>query len=34
MLAVALLGMPFVLAYTVTAYWAFRGKVRIGKFSD
>jgi cytochrome bd ubiquinol oxidase subunit II len=33
MLVVALLGMPFVLGYTVTVYWVFRGKVQIGKFS-
>jgi cytochrome d ubiquinol oxidase subunit II len=33
MLAVALLGMPFVLTYTATIYWVFRGKVRLGKFS-
>ena len=32
-LGVALLGMPFVLTYTATIYWVFRGKVRVGKFS-
>ena len=30
---IAFCGMPFVLAYTVTIYWIFRGKVEIGKFS-
>jgi len=30
---IALFGMPFVLAYTVTIYWVFRGKVQLGKFS-
>jgi cytochrome bd ubiquinol oxidase subunit II len=29
MAIIALIGMPFVLAYTVAIYWAFRGKVRI-----
>ena len=29
MRVVAALGMPFVLAYTATVYWVFRGKVRI-----
>jgi len=33
MAGVALLGMPFVLTYTATIYWVFRGKVQIGKFS-
>ncbi len=33
MLVIALLGMPFVLAYTAVVYWVFRGKVRLGKFS-
>ncbi len=33
MLIIALLGMPFVLAYTAVVYWVFRGKVRLGKFS-
>jgi cytochrome d ubiquinol oxidase subunit II len=33
MLLVAGLGLPFVLAYTATIYWVFRGKVQIGKFS-
>jgi len=30
---IALLGMPFVLAYTTIIYWTFRGKVELGKFS-
>lgn len=30
---VAFLGMPFVLSYTGTIYWVFRGKVKLGKFS-
>jgi cytochrome d ubiquinol oxidase subunit II len=33
MTIVACLGMPFVLAYTITIYWVFRGKVRIDRFS-
>jgi cytochrome d ubiquinol oxidase subunit II len=33
MTVVALLGLPFVLTYTATIYWVFRGKVRVGKFS-
>jgi cytochrome d ubiquinol oxidase subunit II len=33
MLLMAGLGLPFVLAYTATVYWVFRGKVQIGKFS-
>lgn len=33
MLVVAILGLPFVLAYTATVYWVFRGKVQVGKFS-
>jgi len=33
MLIVAGLGLPFVLAYTISIYWVFRGKVQIGKFS-
>jgi cytochrome d ubiquinol oxidase subunit II len=33
MLVIALLGMPFVLAYTAVIYWTFRGKVQLGKFS-
>jgi cytochrome d ubiquinol oxidase subunit II len=30
---IAFCGMPFVLAYTGTIYWVFRGKVQLGKFS-
>ncbi len=33
MLIVAAIGLPFVLTYTATIYWVFRGKVQIGKFS-
>jgi cytochrome d ubiquinol oxidase subunit II len=31
MAVIAVLGMPFVLSYTITIYWVFRGKVQIGK---
>jgi len=30
---IALIGMPFVLSYTITVYWVFRGKVRLDRFS-
>ena len=33
MAIIALIGMPFVLAYTAAIYWAFRGKVRISDHS-
>ena len=33
MALIALVGMPFVLTYTVIIYWVFRGKVELGKFS-
>jgi cytochrome d ubiquinol oxidase subunit II len=33
MRTIALLGMPFVLAYTTVVYWVFRGKVELGTFS-
>lgn len=33
MLIIALLGMPFVLGYTASIYWIFRGKVKMDKFS-
>ena len=33
MLIIALVGMPFVLAYTGIIYWAFRGKVRLDEHS-
>ncbi|MCX7011022.1 MAG: cytochrome d ubiquinol oxidase subunit II [Candidatus Sumerlaeota bacterium] len=32
MFVIALLGMPFVLAYTASIYWIFRGKVRMDRF--
>ncbi len=33
MLTIALIGMPFVLGYTFTIYWVFRGKVKLDKMS-
>jgi cytochrome d ubiquinol oxidase subunit II len=33
MRTIAVIGMPFVLAYTIVIYWTFRGKVELGKFS-
>jgi cytochrome bd ubiquinol oxidase subunit II len=33
MLIIALIGMPFVIAYTVSIYWIFRGKVKIDNMS-
>ncbi|MCE5229951.1 cytochrome d ubiquinol oxidase subunit II [bacterium] len=33
MLVIAAIGLPFVLAYTVSIYWIFRGKVKLDKFS-
>jgi cytochrome d ubiquinol oxidase subunit II len=33
MLIIALIGIPFVLAYTVSIYWIFRGKVKLTKMS-
>ncbi len=33
MLIIALIGMPLVIAYTVSIYWIFRGKVKIDKMS-
>lgn len=33
MLIIAIIGIPFVLAYTVSIYWIFRGKVKINKMS-
>jgi cytochrome d ubiquinol oxidase subunit II len=33
MLTVALIGVPLVLAYTVSIYWIFRGKVKIDRMS-
>ena len=29
MLIFALIGIPFVLAYTISIYWVFRGKVKL-----
>lgn len=31
MQAIAFLGLPFVLTYTIVIYWVFRGKTRVGK---
>ena len=33
MLIIAAIGMPLVLAYTVSVYWIFRGKVKIDEHS-
>ena len=33
MLAIALMGIPVVLAYTVSIYWTFRGKVKLDRMS-
>ncbi|MHB1050676.1 MAG: cytochrome d ubiquinol oxidase subunit II [Bacteroidota bacterium] len=33
MLTVAIIGIPFVLAYTISIYWIFRGKVRLDSLS-
>ncbi len=33
MLIIALIGMPFVLAYTISIYWIFRGKVKLTNMS-
>jgi cytochrome d ubiquinol oxidase subunit II len=33
MLTVALIGVPLVVAYTVSIYWIFRGKVKLDKMS-
>lgn len=33
MLIMAIIGIPFVLAYTISIYWIFRGKVKIDKMS-
>ena len=33
MLVIAIVGMPFVLAYTAVIYWTFRGKVEVGDHS-
>ena len=33
MLTIAVIGMPIVIAYTVSIYWVFRGKVKLGEMS-
>jgi cytochrome d ubiquinol oxidase subunit II len=33
MLTIALVGVPIVLAYTVSIYWIFRGKAKLDKMS-
>ena len=33
MLTIAILGMPIVIAYTVSIYWIFRGKVQLDAHS-
>jgi cytochrome d ubiquinol oxidase subunit II len=33
MLTIALIGVPVVLAYTVSIYWIFQGKVKLDKMS-
>ena len=33
MLTIAIIGMPFVIGYTITIYWIFRGKVKLDKIS-
>ena len=33
MLVIALIGMPIVLAYTISIYWIFRGKVKLDEHS-
>lgn len=33
MLTIAIIGIPFVLAYTFSIYWVFRGKVKLGSHS-
>ena len=33
MLVIALIGIPFVLAYTIGIYWIFRGKVKLDSMS-
>jgi cytochrome d ubiquinol oxidase subunit II len=33
MLTIACLGLPVVLAYTISIYWIFRGKVKLDKMS-
>ena len=33
MLTIAILGVPIVLAYTLSIYWIFRGKVKLDRMS-
>ena len=33
MLTIALIGVPTVIAYTISIYWIFRGKVKIDRMS-
>ena len=33
MFVIALIGMPFVLSYTIAVYWTFRGRVELGEHS-
>ncbi len=33
MLTIAIIGLPFVLAYTISIYWVFRGKVKLDEMS-
>jgi cytochrome d ubiquinol oxidase subunit II len=33
MLTIAIIGVPIVLAYTVSIYWIFRGKVKLDRMS-
>ena len=33
MLLIAIIGMPFVLSYTIAVYWTFRGRVELGEHS-
>jgi len=33
MLTIAIIGIPFVLAYTISIYWVFRGKVKLTPMS-
>jgi cytochrome d ubiquinol oxidase subunit II len=33
MLIIALIGLPFVLTYTLAIYWTFRGKVELNEHS-
>ena len=33
MLTIAIIGVPIVLAYTISIYWIFRGKVKLDRMS-